>query len=289
MKMLGDKESFNISSTARRRSRNGSYVILYIGLGLISLITLFPIIWILITSVKPTIDIPAYPPKIMFQPTLEHYDRAFSRSGFFSSFLDSTLIAVVVMLLSVTLGSMCAYSLARFNTGGKNFRFWILSQRMFPPVAMILPLYILMRRLHLLDTYFALIITHTVINLPFTVWLMRGFIIDLPKEIDEAALIDGCSIWQVFWRIIIPVVKPGLVAAAIFALITSWNEFLFAMILTGGVVKTVPLLASEVITDKEVLWGPMSAIGTMAAIPIIIFTLFVQKYIVRGLSYGAVK
>ena len=284
--MPGDKESLNISSTARRRTRNGSYVILYIGLGLISLITLFPIIWILITSVKPTIDIPAYPPKVIFQPTLEHYERAFSRSGFFSSFLDSTLIAVVVMLLSVTLGSMCAYSLARFNTGGKNFRFWILSQRMFPPVAMILPLYILMRRLHLLDTYFALIITHTVINLPFTVWLMRGFIIDLPKEIDEAALIDGCSIWQVFWRIIIPVVKPGLVAAAIFALITSWNEFLFAMILTGGEVKTVPLLASEVITDKEVLWGPMSAIGTMAAIPIIIFTLFVQKYIVclKGLA-----
>ena len=287
--MLGDRAPFNISATARRRSQKGSYVVLYIGLGIISLITLFPIIWILITSVKPTIDIPAYPPKIIFKPTLVHYERAFSRSGFLGSFLDSTLIAVIVMLLSVTLGSMCAYSLARFNVGGKNFRFWILSQRMFPPVAMILPLYILMRRLHLLDTYFALIITHTVINLPFTVWLMRGFIIDLPKEIDEAALIDGCSIWQVFWRIIFPIVKPGLVAAAIFALITSWNEFLFAMILTGGGVKTVPLVASEVITDKEVLWGPMSAIGTMAAIPIIIFTLFVQKYIVRGLSYGAVK
>ena len=287
--MQGDRAAFNISATLRRRSRKGSYVVLYIGLGIISLITLFPIIWILITSFKPTIDIPAYPPKIIFHPTLEHYERAFSRSGFLNSFLDSTLIAVIVMLLSVTLGSMCAYSLARFNVGGKNFRFWILSQRMFPPVALILPLYILMRRLHLLDTYFALILTHTVINLPFTVWLMRGFIIDLPKEIDEAALIDGCSIWQVFWRIIFPVVKPGLVAAAIFALITSWNEFLFAMILTGGGVKTVPLVAAEVITDKEVLWGPMSAIGTMAAIPIIIFTLFVQKYIVRGLSYGAVK
>jgi len=273
----------------RRRARTGSYVILYVGLGLISLIVLFPIIWILLTSVKPTIDIPAYPPKIFFKPTIEHYGRAFSRSGFLGSFLDSTLIAVVVMLLSVTLGSMCAYSLARFNVGGKNFRFWILSQRMFPPVAMILPLYILMRRLHLLDTYMALIITHTVVNLPFTVWLMRGFIIDLPKEIDEAALIDGCSIWQVFWRIILPVVKPGLVAASIFALITSWNEFLFALILTGGEVKTVPLVASEVITDKEVLWGPMSAIGTMTAIPIIIFTMFVQKYIVRGLSYGAIK
>jgi len=287
---MGNNQT-NAHSIAVKRGhpRARSYLILYLGLGIICLVTLFPIIWILVTSVKPTIDIPAYPPKIIFQPTFEHYERAFSRSGFLGSFLDSTLIAIVVMFLSVTLGSMCAYALARFNVGGKNFRFWILSQRMFPPVAMILPLYILMRSLHFLDTYFSLIITYTVVNLPFTVWLMRGFIIDLPKELDEAALIDGCSIWKVFWRIILPVVKPGLVAAAIFALITSWNEFLFALILTGGAVKTVPLVASEVITDKEVLWGPMSAIGTMTAIPIIIFTLFVQKYIVRGLSYGAIK
>jgi multiple sugar transport system permease protein len=263
--------------------------ILYIGLVIISVVILFPILWIFITSVKPTIDMPAYPPKFVFHPTMEHYGRAFTRSGFLGSFMDSTIVSVVVMLLSITLGSMCAYALARFNVGGKNFRFWILSQRMFPPVAMILPLYILMRRLHLLDTYGALIITYTVVNLPFTVWLMRGFIIDVPKEMDEAAFIDGCSVWGVFRRIILPVVRPGLVAAAIFAFISSWNEFLFALILTGGVVKTVPLVASEVITDKEVLWGPMSAIGAMTAAPIIIFTFFVQKYIVRGMSYGAIK
>jgi multiple sugar transport system permease protein len=277
------------AAVSRRPRRWGNKILLYGGLSIVSLIVLFPIIWLVITSFKPTIDIPAYPPKLSFTPTMEHYGRAFSRSGFLGSFLDSTLIAVVVMFISVTLGSMCAYSMARFNVGGKNFRFWILSQRMFPPVAMILPLFILMRRLHLLDTYMALIITYTVVNLPFTVWLMRGFILDLPKEMDEAARIDGCTVWQIFWRIILPVVRPGLIAAAIFALITSWNEFLFAMILTGGHVKTVPLVAAEVITDKEVLWGPMSAIGTMAAIPIIIFTMFVQRYIVRGLSYGAVK
>ncbi len=264
-------------------------VILYIGLVVISVVILFPILWIFITSVKPTIDMPAYPPKFIFHPTPEHYERAFTRSGFLGSFIDSTIVSVTVMVLSISLGTMCAYALARFNVGGKNFRFWILSQRMFPPVAMILPLYILMRRLHLLDTYAALIITYTVVNLPFTVWLMRGFIIDVPKEMDEAAFIDGCSVWGVFRRIILPVVRPGLVAAAIFAFISSWNEFLFALILTGGNVKTVPLVASEVITDKEVLWGPMSAIGAMTATPIIIFTFFVQKYIVRGMSYGAVK
>ena len=267
----------------------GRQTILYVGLVVISVIILFPIIWIFITSVKPTIDMPAYPPKFVFRPTFEHYSRAFIRSGFLGSFIDSTVISLIVMALSISLGSMCAYALARFNVGGKNFRFWILSQRMFPPVAMILPLYILMRRLHLLDTYGALIITYTVVNLPFTVWLMRGFIKDIPKELDEAAFIDGCSIWGTFWRIILPVVTPGLVAAAIFAFISSWNEFLFAMILTGGNVKTVPLVASEVITDKEVLWGPMSAIGAMTAAPIILFTFFVQKYIVRGMSYGAIK
>jgi multiple sugar transport system permease protein len=272
-----------------KRRGPGRQAILYVGLVVISVIILFPIIWIFITSVKPTIDMPAYPPKFIFRPTFEHYNRAFTRSGFLGSFVDSTIISVIVMLLSISLGSMCAYALARFNVGGKNFRFWILSQRMFPPVAMILPLYILMRRLHLLDTYAALIITYTVVNLPFTVWLMRGFIKDIPKEMDEAAFIDGCSIWKTFWRIILPVVTPGLVAAAIFAFISSWNEFLFAMILTGGNVKTVPLVASEVITDKEVLWGPMSAIGAMTAAPIILFTFFVQKYIVRGMSYGAIK
>ncbi len=267
----------------------GRQTVLYVGLVVISLITLFPIIWIFITSVKPTLDMPAYPPKFVFQPTFEHYGRAFTRSGFLGAFIDSTVISLIVMALSVFLGSMCAYALARFNVGGKNFRFWILSQRMFPPVAMILPLYILMRKLHFLDTYAALIVTYTVVNLPFTVWLMRGFIKDIPKELDEAAFIDGCSIWETFWRIILPVVSPGLVAAAIFAFISSWNEFLFAMIMTGGNVKTVPLVASEVITDKEVLWGPMSAIGAMTAAPIILFTFFVQKYIVRGMSYGAIK
>ena len=277
-----------MTAYGKRRSP-GRQTVLYVGLVVISVIVLFPIIWIFITSVKPTADMPAYPPKFVFRPTFEHYARAFTRSGFLGSFIDSTVISVIVMALSISLGSMCAYALARFNVGGKNFRFWILSQRMFPPVAMILPLYILMRRLHLLDTYAALIITYTVVNLPFTVWLMRGFIKDIPKEMDEAAFIDGCSIWKTFWRIILPVVTPGLVAAAIFAFISSWNEFLFAMILTGGNVKTVPLVASEVITDKEVLWGPMSAIGAMTAAPIILFTFFVQKYIVRGMSYGAIK
>ena len=268
----------------------GRQTVLYVGLVVISLITLFPIIWIFITSVKPTLDMPAYPPKFVFRPTFEHYGRAFTRSGFLGAFIDSTVISLIVMALSVFARARCAPTrLARFNVGGKNFRFWILSQRMFPPVAMILPLYILMRKLHFLDTYAALIVTYTVVNLPFTVWLMRGFIKDIPKELDEAAFIDGCSIWETFWRIILPVVSPGLVAAAIFAFISSWNEFLFAMIMTGGNVKTVPLVASEVITDKEVLWGPMSAIGAMTAAPIILFTFFVQKYIVRGMSYGAIK
>jgi multiple sugar transport system permease protein len=269
--------------------RASNLTILYVGLVVISVVILFPIIWIFLTSFKPTIDIPAYPPKFVFNPTMDHYVRAFTRSGFLRAFLDSTIIALVVTVISVSLGSMCAYAIARFNVGGKNFRFWVLSQRMFPPVAMILPLYILMRRLHLLDSYAALIITYAVVSIPFTVWLMRGFIIEVPKEMDEAAFIDGCSVWGVFWRLIIPVVMPGLVAAGIFAFISSWNEFLFALILTGGNVKTVPLVASEVITDKEVLWGPMSAIGAMTATPIIFFTFFVQKYIVRGMSYGAVK
>jgi len=160
---------------------------------------------------------------------------------------------------------------------------------MFPPIAIILPIYIIMRKLHLLDSYYAIIIMHTLVNLPFVVWLMSGFFREVPNEIDEAAKIDGCSVFTAFIRVILPIVLPGLLATTVFCLITSWNEFLFALVLSGRNVTTLPVASAFYVTDRDILWGPMAAVGVTASIPIIIFTILIQKHLVRGLTYGAVK
>jgi multiple sugar transport system permease protein len=256
---------------------------------LVVLLVLFPLIWILLTSFKGRFEIASYPPKIFFKPTTENYHTVFIRDNFHRFFKDSIIIAVCSTSLALFLGSMAAYSITRFRVGGNFLPFWVLSIRMFPPIAIILPIYIIMRKLHLLDTYYAVIIMHTLINLPFVVWLMSGFFQEVPDEIDEAAMIDGCSIFTAFFRVILPIVLPGLLATTVFCLITSWNEFLFALVLSGRTVTTLPVAAAFYVTDRDILWGPMAAVGVTASIPIIIFTILIQKHLVRGLTYGAVK
>lgn len=253
------------------------------------IVVLFPLVWILLTSFKGRFEIAAYPPKIFFKPTFENYQTVFLRDNFHQFFKDSFIIAVCSTGLALFLGSMAAYSMTRYRVGGSFLPFWILSIRMFPPIAIILPIYIIMRKLHLLDTYYAIIIMHTLVNLPFVVWLMSGFFREVPIEIDEAAMIDGCSIFSAYMRVVIPIVIPGLLATTVFCLITSWNEFLFALVLSGRNVTTLPVSAAFYVTDRDILWGPMAAVGVSASIPIIIFTILIQKHLVRGLTYGAVK
>jgi len=253
------------------------------------LLVLLPLIWILLTSFKGRFDIASSPPKIFFQPTIENYHTVFFRDNFHQFFKDSLIIAVSSTGLALFLGSMAAYSMTRFHVGGNFLPFWVLSIRMFPPIAIILPIYIIMRKLHLLDTYYAIIIMHTLLNLPFVVWLMSGFFNEVPNEVDEAAKIDGCSVFTAYFRVILPIVMPGLLATTVFCFITSWNEFLFALVLSGRNVTTLPVAAAFYVTDRDILWGPMAAVGVTASIPIIIFTIIIQKHLVRGLSYGAVK
>ena len=253
------------------------------------ILVLFPLIWILLTSFKGRFEIAAFPPKIFFKPTFENYNTVFLRDNFYQYFKDSIIIAICSTALALFLGSMAAYSMTRYRVGGNFLPFWVLSIRMFPPIAIILPIYIIMRKLHLLDTYYAVIIMHTLMNLPFVVWLMSGFFREVPSEIDEAAQIDGCSVFTAYARVIIPIVMPGLLATSVFCLITSWNEFLFALVLSGRNVTTLPVAAAFYVTDRDILWGPMAAVGVTASIPIIIFTIIIQKHLVRGLTYGAVK
>ena len=230
----------------------------------------------------------AKPLKFLFQPTLDNYRTVFLSDRFLRYFSSSAIIALSSTLISLFFGSMAAYSITRHRTGGDFLPFWILSQRMLPPIVIILPVYILMRNLGLLDTYWS-IIMHTLINLPFAIWLMTGFFREVPEAIDEAAVIDGCSIFKAYFRIILPIVTPGLLATGIFCLVASWNEFLFALVLSGRTVTTLPVATAFYVTDRDILWGPMTAVGVTAMIPIIVFTLVIQKYLVRGLSYGAVK
>jgi multiple sugar transport system permease protein len=255
----------------------------------IVLLVLFPLIWILLTSLKGRFEIAAIPPRIFFKPTVENYETVFIRDGFHRYFKDSIVIALSSTALALFLGTMAAYSMTRYRVGGDFLPFWVISIRMFPPIAIILPVYILMRNLGLLDTYYSVIIMHTLLNLPFVVWLMSGFFKEVPNEIDEAAMIDGCSIFSAFFRVVLPVVLPGILATAVFCLITSWNEFLFSLVLSGRNVKTLPVAAAFYVTDRDILWGPMAAVGVTASIPIIIFTILIQKHLVRGLTYGAVK
>ncbi len=271
------------------RKKGRGHIWIDIVLVLVVLIVLFPLVWILLTSFKDRFLIAATPPKIFFRPVLDNYYTVFFRDAFYKFFKDSLIIAVCSTGIALFLGSMTAYSMTRYRVGGDFLPFWILSIRMFPPIAIILPIYIIMRKLHLLDTYYAVIIMHTLVNLPFVVWLMSGFFREVPNEIDEAAKIDGCSVFSAFLRVILPIVLPGLLATTIFCFITSWNEFLFALVLSGRRVTTLPVAAAFYVTDRDILWGPMAAVGVTASIPIIIFTILIQKHLVRGLTYGAVK
>jgi multiple sugar transport system permease protein len=251
---------------------------------------LWPVIYLLMTSFKSRLDIYVMPPKFIFMPTVEAWVLAFTKKPLFYYFMNSALIAVGSTAISLVFGTLAAYALARFRIpGSKDISFFILSIRMFPPIAAAIPIFLSMKIVGLLDTRLGLIGAYTVFNLPFVVWMMREFIMAMPVEIEEAAMVDGLTRMQAFRRILLPLLRPSLVAVAIFCVIFSWSEFLFAFLLTQTEAKTMPVSISEFITWREVTWEQVSAAGTALVLPVLVFSFFVQKYLVRGLSFGAVK
>ncbi|HEU4387024.1 MAG TPA: carbohydrate ABC transporter permease, partial [Blastocatellia bacterium] len=190
-------------------------------------------------------------------------------------------------------GTLAAYALARFKLPGRlseRLSFWIASTRMLPPIVTIVPLFLMIRDAHLLDTIFSLVVVYAGFNLPFVVWMMRGFFEEVPREIEEAAVMDGDSRLGALRRVLLPLVTPGLAATAVFCLVTCWNEFLFALILTQTDASiTLPVAIAGQVTQYEIRWGAMSAAGVTAIVPVLIFAFAVQRYLVRGLSLGAVK
>ena len=255
---------------------------------------LVPVYWMATISLKREVDQFAVPPKwLAFEPTLAHYADAFVERSFAQYLVTSAVVAVLSTALALTLGTLAAYGLARFRLPRKlNTRvaLWILSTRMFPPIVTVVPLFLLMSDLQLLDTVAALVIVYTGFNLPFVVWMMRGFFREIPRELEEAARVDGDSRLGALRRVILPLVTPGLAATAVFCLIISWNEFLFALTLTQtDNAMTLPVAIAGRVTQYEIEWGVMSAAGVVAMVPILVFALAVQRYLVRGLSLGAVK
>jgi multiple sugar transport system permease protein len=255
---------------------------------------LAPVYWMLTISLKSDVDQFATPPPwFVFTPTLDHYYDAFVARGFGEYLLTSAIVSVCSTLCALVIGTLAAYALARFELPwrlNRHLSLWILSTRMFPAIVTAVPLFLMMRDLRLLNTHASLIIVYTAFNLPFVVWMMRGFFADLPRDLEEAALVDGDSRLGALVRVVLPLVAPGLAATAVFCLIISWNEFLFALVMTQtDAAMTLPVGIAGRVTQYEIKWGVMSAAAAVALAPILVFALALQKYLVRGLSLGAVK
>jgi multiple sugar transport system permease protein len=253
-----------------------------------------PVYWMLTISLKTEVDQFASPPKwFAFTPTLAHYYDAFSTRSFGKYLITSAIVATLSTACAMVLGTLAAYGLSRFRLRGqldRSLSLWILSTRMFPPIVTAVPLFLMMRDLRLINTITSLVIVYTALNLPFVVWMMRGFFKELPRELEEAAMVDGDTRLGALVRVILPLVTPGLAATAVFCLIVSWNEFLLALVLTQtDAAMTLPVGIAGRVTQYEIEWGVMSAAGVVAMVPILAFALAVQRYLVRGLSLGAVK
>jgi multiple sugar transport system permease protein len=275
----------------RRGPRNiGVKLLRFVALAIGLIFILVPLYWMVITSVKPTSDYLTVPP-VWFpqEPTLVHYSAAlFSYRGL-QGLTNSLIVASVSTVCSAILGTMMAYSLARFNTGGQHLAFWVLSQRFLPPVAIVLPIFLLFRSWGLYDTRVGLVIAYTFMTLPLSVWMMYAYFRQLPKSLEEAALVDGLSRWQAFWMVAVPLAAPGIAAAAIFAFIAVWTEFFFALILTSRYAFTLPTVFRAFLSFQGAQYGEAAALAATSLVPSIVLGLLVQRHLVRGLTLGAMR
>ncbi len=248
---------------------------------------LFPFVWLLQMSFRPTRDIFGY--QLLFTPTLEHYG-ALWKGNFPGSFLNSVVVSVASTALSLAVGTPAAYALSRAGfRGERRIALWILATRMAPPIAFTIPFFLAYRHAGLLDTRTGLVLIYLTFNLALVIWLMQTYFDAIPRQLEEAAWIDGAGIWQTFLRVILPLSAPGLSATAVLCFITSWNDFFFALILTRTKASTAPVAIVSFIQFEGWEWGKIAAAGTLVMLPVVVFTIVVRNYLVRGLTAGAVK
>jgi len=295
----------------------GALVIFY------TLVTIIPLIWIIMTSFKTPDDSIAYPPKIFFSPSMEGYVNLFTTrsrqtpeylatlpppdtwydelvrsrnmviagpSKFLPRFVNSLIIAFGSTFCSVALGTLAAYAFSRFRIPLKDdLLFFILSTRMMPPIAVAIPIYLMYRELGLSDTKLGMILLYTAVNVSLAVWLLKGFIDEIPREYEEAAMIDGYTRLQAFYKVVLPQAATGIAATAIFCLIFAWNEYAFAVLLTSGEAQTAPPFIPTIIGEGGQDWPAVAAGTTLFLVPIVAFTILLRKHLLRGITFGAVR
>ncbi len=268
------------------------WVILKYAMAILVLVTLLlPIYAVVTSSLKNDRDIFVHPPAIVaFQPTLTNYQQTLTNPDFLLFARNSLLVAFTVTVVTLAIACLAAHALARYEfPGAKLIALAILSARLVPGVAMIMPYYVIFRWYHLNGTLEGLMVGYTGFFLPFASWLMYGFFLEIPSDVEDSGRIDGCSDFGVFWRIVLPLTRPGLAATAILVFLGAWNEFFFALVITGRNTRTLPVYLATFISERTIFWGALFTVATLMAIPCLILVLLVQKSLVRGLTAGAVK
>lgn len=252
--------------------------------------TLVPLVWMVLSSFKSGADVTAGTPTVLFAPTLENYRDLFVGPNDLTPYLwHSVVAATVSALLSVVLGTLAGYGLSRSTMRRKkDMSFWIISTRMAPIAAVVLPLFLMFRVAGLIDSLVGLVIAYMTFNLPFAIWLMSAFFADVPPSIEESALVAGCSRWQAFWYVVLPLSKAGLVTTGVLCLVFAWNDYAFATVFSGPSSQTLPIAASQLVTQTGIDWGQVTAIGTIVVLPMVLAGLAVRRWLVTGLSLGAV-
>jgi multiple sugar transport system permease protein len=267
--------------------RTAQSILFYTGAIALSVPQVFVFVWMVLTGLKTGVQNIAYPPEFIFTPTLENYQAVFQQHHFLRYLMNSLIIATLATGISLLLGLPAAYSIAKYRQG--KIGIMILLARMTPFVSYLLPWYIIFRYLKLIDTYTALTLTHLIITLPMVTWLMVAFFESVPADLEDAAMIDGCSRLQSFVMIVLPLVRNGIATSAIMAFIFSWNQFLFSLILSGPRTKTVPVAVYSFISYGKIDWAGIGAAATLIVLPVSIFAFFVRRTIVQGLTMGALK
>ena len=277
-------------SHSRTSSRALFLAIAYAVLSVWAILAIFPFFWTFLISIKEVVDAFALPPVWVFQPTLVAYQTLWIEEGFSKYLINSAIVTFGTVVISITVGCFAGYGLARYNRAAG---FWILFAafvfRALPRLTFLLPFYYLARLTGLHDTQLLLILVLVAINQPFTIWMLRSFFQEIPDSLEESAMVDGCSRFQAFWYVIVPIMGPGIVTASIFSMLLAYNEFLIPLILTATNAVTMPVAISQFGAEDLRYWSISAAGAISIAIPMVIIVLYLQKFLIKGLTAGAVK
>jgi len=261
----------------------------YLAATVLTVFFVFPVYWLFSISFKTPAEIFHFPP-VWYPQSIQfaNYQVLF-KDGDAITVWNSLVLAGVSTVIAMLLGTIAAYSLVRFKTGGENLAVWIISQRMMPPIAIVFPIFLLYVWFGWVDSYHGLIILYTAFSLPYVTWMMRGYIEDIPVELEESALVDGCTRWQVLWRVVFPMARTGLFATAVFTFVFAWNDFLFALVLTRTEVITYTVQVTHYFGGQSNFWAKIAAMSVLGTVPVFFTVATLQRYLVRGISMGAVK